>query len=75
MRRGTHNKARPLAFLNSLPQFLNHPQLSAMISDRDEDALSYMTSLQVPVCPQGDCGEMLGEWGSSPSPREWGGGG
>lgn len=46
-----------------------------MISDRDEDALSYMTSLQVPVCPQGDCGEMLGEWGSPPSPREWGGGG
>ncbi|NXE71769.1 TSYL5 protein, partial [Calcarius ornatus] len=27
--------------------FLNHPQLSPPLSDRDEDALSYMTSLQV----------------------------
>ncbi|KAM8934678.1 uncharacterized protein RCH25_005081 isoform 2-T2 [Pelodytes ibericus] len=27
--------------------FLNHPQLSAMIDDRDEDTLSYMNNLQV----------------------------
>ncbi|XP_068104518.1 protein SET-like [Hyperolius riggenbachi] len=27
--------------------FLNHPQLSAMINDRDEDTLSYMNNLQV----------------------------
>ncbi|XP_074872172.1 uncharacterized protein LOC142024251 isoform X2 [Carettochelys insculpta] len=27
--------------------FLNHPQLSAMITDRDEDTLSYMSNLQV----------------------------
>ncbi|XP_075041105.1 uncharacterized protein LOC142101009 [Mixophyes fleayi] len=27
--------------------FLNHPQLSAMIDDRDEDTLSYMNKLQV----------------------------
>uniref|UniRef100_A0A8C5TUL2 TSYL2 protein n=1 Tax=Malurus cyaneus samueli TaxID=2593467 RepID=A0A8C5TUL2_9PASS len=37
--------------------FLNHPQLSAMISDRDEDALSYMTSLQ--VCSGADPGPHL----------------
>ncbi|CAJ0934558.1 unnamed protein product [Ranitomeya imitator] len=37
------------AIIRTIPGFwfLNHPQLSAMIDDRDEDTLSYMNNLQV----------------------------
>lgn len=34
-------------FLTSMCQLLNHPHLSAHIDETDEDALSYMTDLEV----------------------------
>lgn len=36
-----------LFFLTSMCQLLNHPHLSAHIDETDEDALSYMTDLEV----------------------------
>lgn len=34
-------------FLTLMCQLLNHPHLSAHIDETDEDALSYMTDLEV----------------------------
>lgn len=34
-------------FITSMCQLLNHPHLSAHIDETDEDALSYMTDLEV----------------------------
>lgn len=34
-------------FVTSMCQLLNHPHLSAHIDETDEDALSYMTDLEV----------------------------
>lgn len=39
-----------------LTSFINHPQISALMSEEDEDALQYLTKLEVQECSEGKTG-------------------